>query len=132
MNWNEAENNLIEAFEWISDELERYEVILDYAKQVKPISDELKTDDRIVKGCQSKIWVEVLRQSQNFEILGDSNTAITKGLLGIVTSLLMSRPIEEAKVYDFKIFEAVGLHKFLTSQRSNGLKSLILTIQEKL
>ena len=108
---------------------DRYGYIIDLGKQVS-LPDEMKIDKNKVNGCASQVWLDMRWNKSNnakvFNIEGDSDALIVKGLIAILLSLYQGKTLDEAQAVDPRAeFEKLGLNAHLSSQRSNGLKSMI-------
>ena len=108
---------------------DRYGYIIDLGKQIS-LPDEMKIDKNKVNGCASQVWLDMEWKESNklkvFNIEGDSDALIVKGLIAILLSLYQGKTLVEAKTVDPRLeFEKLGLNSHLSSQRSNGLKSMI-------
>ena len=118
-----------EALDLFSEWEDRYGYIIDLGKQVS-LPDEMKTDKNKVNGCASQVWLDmnwnISNSSKVFYIQGDSDALIVKGLIAILLSLYKGKTLVEAQAVDPRAeFEKLGLNAHLSSQRSNGLKSMI-------
>ena len=125
MNFDQIKEDLDLFSEWE----DRYGYIIDLGKQVS-LPDEMKTDKNKVNGCASKVWLDMTWDKPNdarvFIIEGDSDALIVKGLIAILLSLYKGKTPVEAQAVDPRVeFEKLGLNAHLSSQRSNGLKSMI-------
>ena len=100
---------------------DRYQYIIDLGKELPPMDDELKTDERLVRGCQSQVWLNTLQKDDRLFFEVDSDAFIVKGLLGIILA-----------AYNFDIegyFETLDLIRHLSATRGNGLRALVQSIQ---
>ena len=125
MNFDQIKEDLDLFSEWE----DRYGYIIDLGKQVS-LPDEMKTDKNKVNGCASQVWLDmswnISNSSKVFNIEGDSDALIVKGLIAILLSLYKGKTPVEAQAVDPRVeFEKLGLNAHLSSQRSNGLKSMI-------
>ena len=125
MNFDQIKEDLDLFSEWE----DRYGYIIDLGKQVS-IPDEMKTDKNKVNGCASQVCLDmnwnISNSSKVFNIEGDSDALIVKGLIAILLSLYKGKTLVEAQAVDPRAeFEKLGLNAHLSSQRSNGLKSMI-------
>lgn len=125
MTLKERETELIEVFEWIEDETDRYVQIIDYGKNLPEMMTQEKTEENEVKGCQSKVWLTHRYENNLLYFSADSNTSITKGIVAILVFLWSGLKPEEIKNASIDVLEAIELRKHLTSQRNNGLSSMI-------
>lgn len=120
-------SELLEIFEWIDDEMERYEVLIDFgAHSLKnKIQESDKTEQNEVKGCQSKVWLNHTYENGNIKFYGDSNTVITKGIVAILIFLWSDLQPKQILDASTEIIDKIGLRKHLTQQRNNGLNAMI-------
>jgi cysteine desulfuration protein SufE len=123
------EAELVEIFEWIEDDTDRYDQIIDMGKQLPPFRESKRTDENEVKGCQSKVWLSYEFEEGKLNFNADSNTVITKGIIAILLYLWNDMTPQEIMDSDTEIIEKIGLRQHLTSQRNNGLTAMILKIK---
>tara|TARA_B100000524_G_scaffold306508_1_gene181815 strand:- start:284 stop:688 length:405 start_codon:yes stop_codon:yes gene_type:complete len=125
MNFDQIKEDLNLFTDWE----DRYGYIIDLGKQIS-LPDEKKTDENKVNGCASQVWLDMRWHEPNntkvFNIEGDSDALIVKGLIAILLSLYQGKTLVQTQAIDPKVeFEKLGLNSHLSSQRSNGLKSMI-------
>jgi cysteine desulfuration protein SufE len=123
------EAELVEIFEWIEDDTDRYDQIIDMGKQLPPFRESKRTDENEVKGCQSKVWLSYEFEEGKLNFNADSNTVITKGIIAILLYLWNDMTPQEIMDSDTEIIEKIGLRQHLTSQRNNGLTAMIMKIK---
>lgn len=121
----EKEAEIIDSFELFDDPMERYEYIIELGKKLPPLAEAFKTDDFLVKGCQSKVWLHAYEREGNIFFEADSNTAITKGIIALLIDVLSGQPPKQIVEAKLKFIDAIELRSHLSSQRSNGLTSMI-------
>ena len=125
MNFDQIKDDLDLFTEWE----DRYGYIIDLGKQIS-LPDEKKTDENKVNGCASQVWLDMEWHGPSgtkiFNIKGDSDALIVKGLIAILLSLYQGKTLDQTQAIDPRVeFEKLGLNSHLSSQRSNGLKSMI-------
>lgn len=130
MTLAEREQEIIELFEWIEDDTDRYVQIMDLGKELALFPEESKTEINEVKGCQSKVWLTHSIEKDKIYFQADSNTAITKGIVAILVRLWSGLSAKQISEANLDILETIELRKHLTSQRSNGLTAMILKMKE--
>lgn len=113
------------------DVMDQYTYLIDLAKKPTSLPEELRSDDRLVEGCISQIWVDVGAVDNKTRIYYDSDAMITKGVTHVVCDCFDDLPLEQAKQIQKSEFEALGLEGILSANRRNGLASLIGTLQNK-
>jgi cysteine desulfuration protein SufE len=121
----EKEAEIIESFELIDDPMERYEYIIELGKKLPPLAEAFKTDDFLVKGCQSKVWLRAYEKEGKIYFEADSNTAITKGIVALLVEVLSGLPPKQIIEAKLNFIDAIQLRSHLSSQRSNGLTAMI-------
>jgi cysteine desulfuration protein SufE len=117
---------IIEEFELFSDWMEKYEHIIEIGNELDPIDPIEKTDDNLIKGCQSSVWLSAKQNEEGKVIFtADSDAIITKGLVALMIRVLSNaEPMEIAKA-DLHFLDTIGLNAHLSPTRSNGLLSMV-------
>lgn len=111
---------------------ERYQYIIDLGKELPPMDDALKTNERIVRGCQSQVWLNTVAEDGRLWFEVDSDAFIVKGLLGIILAAYNGKTPREILAYDIEgYFEELDLIRHLSSTRGNGLRALVQRIQSE-
>ncbi|KAF7769768.1 cysteine desulfuration protein SufE [Pseudoalteromonas citrea] len=131
MNYQEIREKITSTSSW----QQSYREIMLLAKSLPSLPDCLKTDEALIRGCESKVWLHIdLDESQhNLVLVGDSDTRIVKGLFAIVLSMYSGLTPAQAKEIDaYAEFETLGLIKHLSPSRGNGVRAIVDTIQDKL
>ena len=124
-------NEWTEEFSFLDDD-DRLVHLIDLAKKPTNLPVELRTDDRLVHGCMSQIWIDVGVQQDLVQVYYDSDAMITKGITSVVADCFSDIPLDEAKQLTKQDFEKLGIKELLSVQRRNGLGSLIQTISTKI
>ena len=130
MNLREAENAIIEEFSMYEEWLDKYEYLIELGKSLKDYPDEAKTDDRLIKGCQSRVWLDYKVEDGKLIFNADSDAIITKGIISLLIGLYSGRTPQEILSSDFSVVEKIGLKENLSPTRANGLVSMIAKIRE--
>ena len=126
----ETQANIIEEFSMFDEWLDKYEYLIELGKNLEPFSEELKTDDRLIKGCQSRVWLDARKEDNKIIFSADSDAIITKGIISLLISVYSGRSAEEINSDDFSFIDALGLKENLSPTRANGLVSMIETIKK--
>ena len=126
----EAENALIEEFSMYEEWLDKYEYLIELGKRLEDYPQEAKTDDRLIKGCQSRVWLDYRIEDGKVVFSADSDAIITKGIISLLIGLYSGRTPQEILSSDFSIIEKIGLKENLSPTRANGLVSMIAKIRE--
>lgn len=126
MNIQEKQNSIIEDFEFFDDWTQKYEHIIDLGKDLPLIDPTYKTDDYLIKGCQSQVWLFAeVKDDNKVYFTADSDAIITKGLVSLMVDALSgqtAKDIAEAEIY---FIDKIGLKSHLSPTRSNGLLSML-------
>ena len=126
----EAENALIEEFSMYEEWLDKYEYLIELGKRLEDYPQEAKTDDRLIKGCQSRVWLDYRMEDGKVVFSADSDAIITKGIISLLIGLYSGRTPQEILSSDFSVIEKIGLKENLSPTRANGLVSMIAKIRE--
>lgn len=125
----EAENKVVDTFSMYDEWLDKYEYLIDLGKNLEAYPEECKTEDKLIKGCQSRVWLDYKSQDGRIYFKADSDAIITKGIISLLISVYSGRTPEEIASSDFGFIEKIGLKENLSPTRANGLASMIATIK---
>lgn len=125
----ERQDELVEEFSMFDDWLDKYEYLIDLGKNLEPFPEELKTDDRLIKGCQSRVWLDAEAKDGVIVFRADSDAIITKGIITMLISVYSGRGAAEIAEDDFSFVDRLGLKENLSPTRANGLVSMLETIR---
>lgn len=129
MTIKEKQDQIVEDFELFDDWMQKYEYIIQLGKDLPLISDEYKTEDNLIKGCQSRVWLHAAYTHGKLHFSADSDALITKGLVSMVVYVLSGHTPREIADADIYFIEAIGLQNHLSPTRSNGLLSMLKQIK---
>lgn len=122
----EAQNEIIEEFSILGDDREStIFYIMELGAHLPTFPEDQKTEENIIKGCQSKVWLSTKVDGNKVVFLADSNTDITKGLISLLIRVLSGRKPEEILQADLIFIEKIGMGNIIGTQRSNGLAAMI-------
>lgn len=125
MTINEIQDELIEDFAFYGDWMEKYEYIIQLGKEVDLIDEQYKTDQFIIKGCQSKVWLYPELVDGKVIFKADSDAIITKGLVSLMVKVLSGHTPKEIADADLYFIDQIGLKEHLSPTRANGLLSMV-------
>ena len=125
----ETENEIISEFSMFDDWLDKYEYIIDLGKSLDSFPESSKTDEKLIKGCQSRVWLDWKTEDGKLYFQADSDAIITRGIISLLIRIYSGRTPEEILASDFSVVEKIGLKQNLSPTRANGLLSLIDTIR---
>jgi cysteine desulfuration protein SufE len=129
MSIQEKQDEIIADFEVFGDWMDKYEYIIQLGKELPLIEEAYKTEENLIKGCQSRVWLHAEYRDGRLFFTADSDAVITKGLVAMVVRVLSGhspREIAEAEIY---FIDAIGLRNHLSPTRSNGLLSMLKQIK---
>ena len=126
----EIEDEIVDEFSQFEDQMDKYEYIIDQGRLLAPLDPQYMTDDFMVKGCQSKVWLRAYREGDRMMIQVDSNTSITKGIAALLWRVLNGQKPADIIAAKLEFIERTGLRSHLSSQRSNGLSAMIVKIKQ--
>lgn len=125
MTIEEIEKEIIEEFEMFDDWMQKYEHIIDLGKSLPMIDEQYKTDETLIKGCQSRVWMHSELKEGKIVFTADSDAIITKGMVALMIRVLSNHTPEEILNAQLNFVEKIGLTQHLSPTRSNGLVSMI-------
>ena len=126
----DIENEIIDEFSVFDDWLDKYEYIIELGKSLEEYPEDRKTDDKLVKGCQSRVWIDFKVEDGKIFFNADSDAIITKGIISLLVRIYSGRTPQEILSSDFSVVEKIGLKENLSPTRANGLVSMIQMIRE--
>lgn len=123
---NEIQDQIIEEFGILGDDREStIFYIMELGHKLPPLEDDFKTEENIIKGCQSKVWLTTDFNDGKVIFKADSNTDITKGLISLLIRILSNQAPDEILAADLYFIDKIGMGQVIGSQRSNGFASMI-------
>ncbi|QMU28016.1 SufE family protein [Adhaeribacter radiodurans] len=129
MTIEERQDQIIEDFELFDDWMDKYEYIIQLGKDLPLIDDKYKTDENLIKGCQSKVWLHADYENGKLVFSADSDAIITKGLVSMVVQVLSGHTPQEISEANMYFINKIGLQNHLSPTRSNGLLSMLKQIK---
>lgn len=128
---NETQDRLIEDFEGIDDWMDRYGMIIELGNGLEPLPEQLKTPDRLIEGCQSRVWLDADYDPSTDKLTfrADSDALIVKGIIAMLVDVLSGHTPEEISAADLYFINRIGLGEHLSPTRSNGLLAMLKQIK---
>ena len=120
-----AQEEIVEEFSMFEDWMQRYEYMIELGKSLPLIDPQFKTDDYIIKGCQSKVWVHADLEDDKLVFTADSDAIITKGIIAILIRLFSHQHPDAILEAGTEFIDKIGLKEHLSPTRANGLVSMI-------
>jgi cysteine desulfuration protein SufE len=124
-----VQQEIIEEFALFEDWMQRYEHMIDLGKSLPLIAEEYKTEDNIIKGCQSKVWVHAELKDRCIHFTADSDAIITKGIIAILIRVFSNQPPKAIIEANTDFIDQIGLKEHLSPTRANGLVAMIKQIK---
>lgn len=125
MNIKAIQDEIVDEFSMFEDWEERYQYMIDLGKTLPLIEEQFKTEDNIIKGCQSKVWVHAEMKDDKIVFTADSDAIITKGIIAILIRVFSNQEPKAIIDADTDFIDAIGLKEHLSPTRANGLVSMI-------
>ncbi|WP_435136440.1 SufE family protein [Formosa sp. A9] len=125
MTIQDIQNDIIDEFSMFDDWEERYQYMIDLGKTLPLINEQYKTDDNLIKGCQSKVWVHAEMKDNNVIFTADSDAIITKGIIAILIRTFSNQHPQDIIDADTEFIDQIGLKEHLSPTRANGLVSMV-------
>lgn len=125
MNIKDIQEELIDEFSMFDDWMERYEYMIELGKSLSLISEEDKSEDKLIKGCQSKVWLHAEFNNDTITYTADSDAIITKGIIAILLRVFSNQKPEDILNANTDFIDEIGLKEHLSPTRANGLVSMI-------
>ncbi len=121
----EIQEEIIEEFEMFDDWMQKYEYLIDLGKELPLINEKHKTEDNLIKGCQSRVWLYAEEKNGKIIYTADSDAIMTKGIIAILIRVLSNQAPNEITGANLKFINEIGLKEQLSPSRANGLFSMI-------
>jgi cysteine desulfuration protein SufE len=129
MTTKQLERDIIEEFSMFDDWMQKYEHIIELGKELPLIDEQFKTDDYIIKGCQSKVWLNAEMKDGKVIYSADSDAIITKGIISLLLRVFNNQTPQEIISAELTFIDEIGLKEHLSPTRSNGLLSMVKQIK---
>ncbi|MGB3586168.1 MAG: SufE family protein [Tunicatimonas sp.] len=127
---NDIQNEIIEEFALLDGDPEMTNFyIMELGQKLPPLDESQRTEENIVKGCQSKVWLVPSLEGSKMKFEADSNSAITKGLVSLLVRVFQEQPPNDIVDADLFFIDKIGMNRFIGTQRSNGFAAMIKQIK---
>ena len=125
MTINEIQDEIISEFSFFDDWMDKYEYIIELGKDLPLIDEQYKTEDYLIKGCQSLVWLHADEEQEVVSFTADSNAIITKGLIALMVRVLSNQKPADIAHANLYFIGEIGLQEHLSPTRANGLLSMV-------
>lgn len=129
MTLQEKEQEIIDEFAIYDDWMDKYEYIIELGKELPLIEESYKTDNRLIEGCQSRVWLHTQFNDGKMQFSADSDAIITKGIIALLIRVFNNESPKNIASSQLQFINEIGLHEHLSPTRSNGLASMIRTMK---
>jgi cysteine desulfuration protein SufE len=129
MTIKEIQDEIVDEFSMFDDWMQRYEYIIELGKSLPIIVDKYKTEENIIKGCQSKVWLHAEQNGDKLVFTADSDAILTKGIIGILIRSFSNQKAKDILEANTNFIDEIGLKEHLSPTRANGLVSMIKQIK---
>ena len=118
------QQEIADEFAFLDDWMLRFQQVIEHGEAMAPLPPETKTDDRLVKGCQSRVWLDAGAEGETFRVRADSESQLVKGLASLLVRVYDGLPADEARAVDLWFPREIGLAEHLSPNRANGLDAM--------
>jgi len=125
MTIKEIQNEIVDEFSFFEDWEERYEYLIELGKSLGTLAEDQKTDDKIIKGCQSSVWLDAELDGEKIKFKADSNAILPKGIAALLVRMYNNQAPKDILDSDTEFINEIGLAEFLSPTRANGLLAMV-------
>lgn len=125
MTINELQDNVIEEFSAFDDWMDKYALLIDLGNSLPPLEEKYKTENNLIEGCQSRVWLQADYENGKIIFKGESDAVIVKGIVSLLINILSDHTPQEILDADLYFIEKIGLKEHLSPTRSNGLVAMV-------
>ena len=129
MTINEIQDEIIEEFSGFDDWMEKYQFLIDLGNEQEPLDDKYKTEQNLIDGCQSRVWLQADLVDGKIHFSAESDALIVKGIVALLIRVLSDHTPQEILDADLYFIEEIGLKEHLSPTRSNGLLAMVKQIK---
>jgi len=126
---NEIQDEVIEEFSAFDDWMDRYSLLIDLGNELEPLPEEKRTEQNLIDGCQSKVWIDIRVEDGKMLMQGDSDAILVKGIVALLLKVLSGHTPQEILDADLYFIRETGLQEHLSPTRSNGILAMIKQIR---
>lgn len=129
MTIKDIQDEIVDEFSMFDDWMQRYEYIIELGKNLPLIKEEYKVDENLIKGCQSKVWLQGEKDNDKIVFTADSDAILTKGIIAILIRVFSNQTPKDIIDAEMDFIDEIGLKEHLSPTRANGLVSMIKNIK---
>lgn len=131
MSIDQAQHDIVEEFSLFDDWMDRYQYLIDLGRKLPELSEEEKTDDRLLDGCQSQVWLIAKGDAERLEFRANSDAAIVSGLIALLLRVYSGHSASEILASEPTFVNEIGLSQHLSPTRANGLNAMLSEIRRQ-
>lgn len=124
MTIQQKQEQMVEDFQFLEDWEQKYGYLIDLGKELPGLPEDKKTDDNLIKGCQSKVWLDAEYRDGKLFFNADSDGILPKGIVAMLVQIYSGQPVKDIIDSDFDFISKIGLQEFLSPSRANGLMAM--------
>ena len=125
MSINEIQDEIIEEFSGFDDWMDKYQLLIDLGNELEPLDEKFKTEQNLIDGCQSRVWLVADMEDQVIRFRAESDALIVKGIVSLLIRVLSGHTPQESLDANLYFIEEIGLKERLSPTRSNGLVAMV-------
>ena len=122
---NELQDEVIEEFSDFDDWMDKYQLLIDLGNEQEPLDEKYKTEQNLIDGCQSRVWLQADMEDGNVVFQAESDALIVKGIIALLSKVVSGHTPDEILNSDLYFIEKIGLKEHLSPTRSNGLLAMV-------
>lgn len=126
---NELQDEVVEEFSDFDDWMDKYQMLIDLGNELKPLDEKYKTEQNLIDGCQSRVWLQCDFVDGKLVFTADSDALIVKGIIALLIQVISGHTPKEILDADFYFIDKIGLRDHLSPTRSNGLLAMVKQIK---
>ena len=126
---NELQDEVIEEFSGFDDWMDKYQMLIDLGNDLEPLDEKYKTEQNLIDGCQSRVWLQCDLKDGKLVFTADSDALIVKGIIALLIEVISGHTPKEILDADFYFIDKIGLREHLSPTRSNGLLAMVKQIK---
>lgn len=129
MTINEIQDEVIEEFSGLDDWMDKYQLLIDLGSEQEPLPEEYKTEQNLIEGCQSRVWLQCDKEGDLLSFRAESDALIVKGIIALLIRVINRQTAKDILNADLYFIEEIGLKEHLSPTRSNGLLAMVKRIK---
>ncbi|MCD8210806.1 MAG: SufE family protein [Prevotella sp.] len=129
MTINEAQDEVIEEFSYLTDWMDKYQLLIDFGNELPPLEEKFKIESNLIEGCQSRVWLQADLIDKKMVFNAESDALIVKGIIALLVRVLSNQEPKQILDADLYFVDRIGLKEHLSPTRSNGLMAMLKQIR---